>query len=136
MQDAGRQFDVFLSLPTTSPLRAVEDVVQCLQALDEKTDVVVTVTPAARSPYFNMVTREQDGSSRIVIGTGETKRRQDAPPVFDMTTVAYVSRPAFILGNNGLFNGQVRSIVVPKERAVDIDDAFDFKVAEALLKNE
>ena len=134
VQDAGRQFDIFLSLPTTSPLRAVEDVEQCLQALDVKTDVVVTVTPAARSPYFNMVTREQDGSSRIVIGTGETRRRQDAPPVFDMTTVAYVSRPAFILGNNGLFNGQVRSVVIPKERAVDIDDAFDFKVAEALLK--
>lgn len=134
VQDEGRQFDIFLSLPTTSPLRAVEDVEQCLQALDEKTDVVVTVTPAARSPYFNMVTREPDGSSQIVIGTCETTRRQDAPPVFDMTTVAYVSRPTFILENNGLFSGQVRSIVVPKERAVDIDDAFDFKVAEALLK--
>lgn len=134
--NSGRLFDVFLSLPTTSPLRSVEDVKQCLQALDAGTDVVVTVTPAARSPYFNMVTRDENGFSRIVLGAGETQRRQDAPAVFDMTTAAYVSRPSFILDNNGLFDGRVKSVVVPKERAVDIDDAFDFMVAEALFENE
>ncbi len=134
--ESGRPFDIFLSLPTTSPLRSVGDVKQCLQALDADTDVVVTVTPAARSPYFNMVTRDESGLSTIVLGAGETRRRQDAPPVFDMTTVAYVSRPSFIIDHNRLFDGRVRSVVVPKERAVDIDDAFDFMVAEALFQNE
>ena len=130
----GHQFDVFLSLPTTSPLRGVEDIEQCLQALDEKTDMVVTVTPSARSPYFNMVTRDDQGFSQIVLGTGETKRRQDAPIVFDMTTVAYVARPTYILEHSGLFAGRVKSVIVSRERAIDIDDAIDFKIAEALYK--
>ena len=130
----GHQFDVFLSLPTTSPLRGVKDVEQCLQALDEKTDIVVTVTPSARSPYFNMVTRDDQGFSKIVLGAGENKRRQDAPIVFDMTTVAYVARPRFILGHSGLFAGRVKSVIVSRERAIDIDDAIDFKIAEALYK--
>lgn len=134
--ESGRPFDIFLSLPTTSPLRSVEDVEQCLLALNTETDVVVTVTPAARSPYFNMVTRDERGLSTIVLGAAETRRRQDAPPVFDMTTVAYVSRPSFVIDHNRLFDGRVRSVVVPKERAVDIDDAFDFMVAEALFQNE
>lgn len=131
----GHQFDVFLSLPTTSPLRAVEDIEQCLQALDEKTDVVVTVTPAARSPYFNMVTRDHEGFSQIVMGAGEARRRQDAPTVFDMTTVAYVARPSFILEQTGLFAGRVKSVIVPRERAIDIDDALDFRIAEELYKS-
>lgn len=135
LHETGHEFDVFLSLPTTSPLRGIEDIEQCLQALDGKTDIVVTVTPSARSPYFNMVTRDDQGFSKIVLGTGENKRRQDAPIVFDMTTVAYVARPRFILEHSDLFAGRVKSVIVAKERAVDIDDALDFKIAELLYKS-
>ena len=68
-----------------------------------------------------------------MLGTAEFKRRQDVPPVYDITTVAYVGRPDFILTHERLFEGRVRPVVVPKERAVDIDDAYDFKLAQALL---
>ena len=135
LRGQGRDFDVFVSLPATAPLRSAEDVQQCLQALDDDTDVVVTVSTASRSPYFNMIIREADGSSRLVLGDAGYTRRQDAPPVYDMTTVAYVTRPDFIMRASGLFQGRVRSIVVPKERAIDIDDALDFLVAEVLYKN-
>jgi len=130
----GEHFDVFLSLPTTSPLRSASDVERCLSSLDTATDVVITVTPAARSPYFNMVTRTEEGFSELVLPNSGFTRRQDAPAVYDMTTVAYVSRPHFILQNDRLFAGKVKSVVVPKERAVDVDDAFDFAVAEALYR--
>jgi N-acylneuraminate cytidylyltransferase len=60
-------------------------------------------------------------------------RRQDVPKAFVMTTVAYVSRPAFILANTGLWDGQVRAVEVPRERAVDIDSYLDFRIAEYLL---
>lgn len=129
----GLDFDVFLSLPATSPLRSALDVSQCLDALEEETDVVITVTPSARSPYFNMVVTNEAGLARVVLGTAALQRRQDAPPVYDITTVAYVARPDFILAHERLFDGRVRPVVVPKERAVDIDDEFDFKVAQALL---
>ena len=52
--ERGDDFEIFISLPTTSPLRNKSDITQCLAFLDEKTDVVVGVTEAARSPYFNM----------------------------------------------------------------------------------
>jgi CMP-N-acetylneuraminic acid synthetase len=128
----GRSCDVFASLPATSPLRAPEDVTACLGALDASTDAVITVTPAHRSPYFNMVTRDADGTSAIVLKRDPLVRRQDAPALYDITTVAYVTRPSYILSAAGLFAGRVRSVIVPKERGVDIDDAFDFAVAEAL----
>lgn len=128
------EFDVFLSLPTTSPLRSQQDVERCLAALDESADAVVTVTPASRSPYFNMVTVADDGLTEVVLRDANISRRQDAPVVYDMTTVAYVTRPTFILSGSGVFSGRVKSVVVPKERAVDIDDSFDFAIAEALYK--
>lgn len=134
LHSRGESFEVFLSLPTTSPLRGKEDVEKCLTELDDQTDMVVTVTPAARSPYFNMLIRSEDGCSEVVIRNDSIRRRQDAPTVYDMTTVAYVSRPGFILENSGVFAGKVKSVIVPKERAVDIDDEFDFMVAETLYR--
>jgi len=134
VQSTGVAFDTFVSLPATSPLRGRADVDACLDMLDADTDAVVTVTPAARSPYFNMLARDADGRSKVVISDAGYTRRQDAPSVYDMTTVAYVLRPSFILSHTGLFQGHVRSVVVPKERAVDIDDPFDFLIAEALIK--
>ncbi len=126
-------FDVFISLPATSPLRNAQDVGNCLDALQADVDVVITVTPSARSPYFNMITTDSAGLAQVVLGTAQFQRRQDVPPVYDITTVAYVARPDFILTHERLFDGRVRPVLVPKERAVDIDDAYDFKLAQALL---
>jgi N-acylneuraminate cytidylyltransferase len=63
-------------------------------------------------------------------------RRQDVPQLFDLTTVVYVTTPSYILGHSSAFAGKVTAIKVPKSRAVDIDDLYDFIVAEALLNHE
>ncbi|WP_332057941.1 hypothetical protein [Vibrio taketomensis] len=54
--------------------------------------------------------------------------------MFDITTVVYVTTPVFVLNNYGLFSGKVTSIEVPKQRAIDIDDIYDFRLAEAILE--
>lgn len=61
------------------------------------------------------------------------KLAQDAPPVFDMTTVAYAVSTDFVMQRNGIFEGRVRAVRVPVERALDIDTPFDFRIAEFLM---
>ncbi|MBA1183957.1 acylneuraminate cytidylyltransferase family protein [Stutzerimonas nitrititolerans] len=129
----GLNFEAFLSLPTTSPLRTKADIESCLDALVWDTDIVITVTPSNRNPYFNMVTRSESGASSLILGGNNVKRRQDAPEAFDITTVAYVAKPDFILDNSGLFDGVIKSVIIPKARAIDIDDEIDFRIAEALI---
>jgi len=51
-----------------------------------------------------------------------------------MATVAYVVKPEFVLSRQSLFEGNVKAVQIPKERAIDIDTLFDFKIAEMLLK--
>lgn len=132
-------FDFFISLPTTAPLRELSDIESCLDVIknDSDVDIVITVTESKRSPYFNMVKVENNNSARIVIPRNEyIVRRQDAPEVFDITTVAYVARPEFIMNSKGIFDGNVRAIKIPAERAIDIDTVLDFKIAETLLRNK
>jgi N-acylneuraminate cytidylyltransferase len=128
--------DVFLSIPTTAPLRSVEDVDACITCLRETdADVVITVTEAQRNPYFNMVTLNADSEARLVIQPSEAiAGRQAAPAVFDMTTVAYAARPSFVMSSAGLFEGSVRAVLVPRERALDIDTPLDLRLAELMLQ--
>lgn len=133
--DAGTYPEGLLVVPATAPLRAVTDLEQCLDEYEKGgVDVVVTVTDAHRSPYFNMVQVRKDGTVGLVIPPRSAiVRRQDVPVVYDLTTVAYVARPEFVMTQNGIFEGRVRSVHVPLERAIDIDTALDFKIAECLM---
>lgn len=128
--------DAMVSVPVTAPLREPEDIERCLDdfALGG-TDIVVTVSEAHRSPYFNMVKLNADGTVGLVIPASQrVSRRQDAPAVYDMATVAYVASPQFVLTRNALFEGRVRAVIVPVERAIDIDTLLDFQIAECLMK--
>ena len=134
-RENGPRLDVFLSVPPTSPLRSVEDVDACIQTLlNGDADIVITVESARRNPYFNMVTLDEAGYARLSIPSERPiYRRQDAPAVYDMTTVAYAARPEFVLRASSWFEGKVKAVVVPPERALDIDTELDFKLAELML---
>jgi N-acylneuraminate cytidylyltransferase len=131
-------YDAIISLPVTAPLRSVGDIDKCIDLFEEGgIDSVITVSEASRSPYFNMTVNDGSGFSKLVIPPkNQISRRQDAPEVFDMTTVAYVVSTNFVKCFNGIFEGKVKSIVVPRERAIDIDELMDFKIAECLLMDE
>ncbi len=137
IRSAGYDFDVFVSIPATSPLRETQDVDSCIESLikDNDADAVITVCEAQRHPSFNMVVLDDERYAELAWQGDETvTRRQDAPALYDMTTVAYAAKPKFVLQANSIFEGRVKAVVIPRERALDIDTEFDFKIAELLMK--
>ena len=128
-------FDTFVSLPATSPFRTVSDVLACVEILDSDptADIVITGRCSERSPYFNMVRLDQNSYAHLVVPLGKNLvRRQDAPPVYDLTTVAYATRPRFVLSATNIWQGKVRMLEIPAERAMDIDTPHDFFLAECI----
>lgn len=126
--------EVMVSLPATSPLREVRDVESCLEQFSKgDCDVVITVTESHRNPYFNLVIENDDGRVKLAIENYQITRRQDAPVVRDMATVCYVTNPKFVLSHNSIFEGRVKAVNIPKERAIDIDSLLDFQIAEFIF---
>jgi CMP-N-acetylneuraminic acid synthetase len=128
--------DAMISVPVTAPLREPDDIERCLDVFAMGgADVVITVSEARRSPYFNIVRRNLDGTVELLIRpVSHVARRQDAPTLFDVATVAYVASPEFVLSRDALFDGRVRAVEIPPERAIDIDTLLDFRIAECLMK--
>ncbi len=128
--------DVMVSIPATAPLRLPIDIENCLDEFEKGcADAVITVTESHRSPYFNMVKENNDGTVGLVIPSKSPfSQRQDVPEVFDMTTVAYVLRPDFVIKNQSIFEGKVRAVNIPLERSIDIDTLIDFRMAEFFMQ--
>jgi len=134
LESQQNKLDNLLVLPATAPLRSIQDVNNCINEFEKgDVDSIITVSEAKRNPYFNMTSNDDKGYSSILINNDRFTRRQDAPKVFDMTTVAYVVKSEFIKKYNGIFEGKVRSVCIPEERAIDIDTKLDFKIAEYLI---
>ena len=137
IRDGAQENDLMVSLPATSPLREERDVQQAIDVFRAGAfDLVLGVCESSTSPWFNMVVRESQGEVVLVStsGLGEIVRRQDAPTVFDVTTVVYVTTLGFVLGAPGIFAGMVGSVIVPRERALDIDTELDLDVANFLAR--
>ena len=135
IKETGLLPEVMVSVPPTAPLRLEIDIENCLDEYEKgDVDTIITVTDAHRSPYFNMVKTNADGTVRLVNSMKSAViRRQDAPLVYDMATVCYVVNPEFVINNNSAFEGRVRAVHVPPERAIDIDTLLDFQITETLL---
>ncbi len=121
-------------LDPTGPLREPADLAAVLAMLDDPaTDCVVSASPAHRSPYFNMV-RENDGYAELVIPpAGAVGRRQDAPMVYDLNTVAWGWKRHALMDEPARLPRRTRLYLVPAERAVDLDSELDFLILETLM---
>ena len=131
----GKLPEAIVSVPATAPLRLPIDIENCLDEYENgDVDMVITITDAHRSPYFNMVKKNPDGTVGLINPTlTAIARRQDVPVVYDMTTVCYVASPEFVMTSDTTFEGRVKAVHIPVERAIDIDSLLDFQIAETLL---
>ena len=137
-KETGHFPECFVSIPTTSPLRESSDIDRCLDLFGEvDCDAVVTITESHRSPYFNMVRKNESGRIELISKPeGQIFNRQDVPLTYDMTTLCYVARPQFIMRAESLFDGVIHGVTVPKERSIDIDTQVDFEICEYLLNRK
>lgn len=129
-------FDLFVTLPATSPLRTADDVNNCITNFNQAAcDLLLTYADTTRTPYVNMLSIDNEGFARVAIQNKNMPyRRQDSPKIYDATGVAYVSTPLHILSRKNLWDGKIKAIKVAKINALDIDEPLDLELAEFFIK--
>ena len=130
--------DCLLVLSPTSPFRSKKDIENGFnQYFVKNADIVVSVKDSSRNPYFNMLEINDNDCAVLCkqLDNNRVYRRQDAPAVFDMTTVCYIANTDFVLKSDSMFQGKVQIVKIPDDRALDIDTPLDLKFAEFLLQS-
>lgn len=130
--ETGMVFDIILDLDLTSPLRTVADIQGVLECLSEnkQADIAYSAAASRRSPFFNMVTRKEDGYYHTVIDTKFTARQQ-CPDCFDMNASIYAYRRAYVLADHVMPRKEV--VWQMKDTGVlDIDSEEDLELLEVI----
>jgi N,N'-diacetyllegionaminate synthase len=124
--------DVILLQPT-SPLRTGGDILACWREYHpERSPSVVSLVLPQHSPDLALV-GESGGTLRWHGGEPPT-RRQDSPPSWWPSGAVFVISLALLKQERRyVVPGLSRGVVLPRERAVDVDTAEDLKEAEARL---
>lgn len=127
-------FQNVIILPVVSPLRKLIDIDKSIKLFKKnKKKAVITVSESSRNPYFNMVTLDKNKNAKLVISKKKTVfRRQDAPKVYDISTISYILSKDLINKRKSLFDCQLVAEIIPKSRSLDIDDKFDLEIARIL----
>lgn len=134
--DKGKHYDAILLLQPTSPFRKVEFLKEAVALYDDNIDMVTSVKPAACNPYYDGFEEQSDGLLYVSKGDGALARRQDAPCVWQQNGSIYVINPQSLIEKGlGGFT-RIRKYAMSELYSVDIDNPFDWKIAELVLEEK
>lgn len=124
-----------IDLDCTSPLRNLEDIQGVFNLLSRpEVKNVITGSHARRSPYFNLVEKQSDGTVKLAKSLSSSiVRRQDAPECFDMNASIYGWRRDELMNSDSVIQVGTYLYEMPEERSLDIDSELDFKVVSYLM---
>ena len=135
----GHRYESVLLLDPTSPGRTPADLARAAALLEEDSECVGVV--GVSEPHFNprwTCVEEKNGYAVLAFAGGKSyTRRQDVPPVYRINATLYLWHRDFLLSASAewLSSGaKIRMLIVPEERAIHIDTAEDFRMAELFLR--
>lgn len=130
----GKEYDYFMILQPTSPLRTLEDMLGAVKLLFEKdANSVVSVCEAEHSPLY-MNTLDESLSMSGFISKDTKTRRQELPKYYRLNGAIYISKVDFFLRYKDFYREKSFAYIMDKKRSIDIDDEYDFFIAESLMK--
>ena len=134
--DRGIRYDAILLLQPTSPFRKVEFLKEAVSLYDESIDMVTSVKLSSCNPYYDGFEEDEEGMLVISKGNGTIERRQDAPSIWQQNGSIYVINPKSLMEKGIAHFSKIRKYAMPELYSVDIDNPFDWKVAELIISEK
>ena len=131
-----KSYDMVVDLDITSPLRTVQDIKNAIEKKSNRSDVdvVYSVTPSRRNPYFNMVKVENGFFCKAIPSHFTT--RQEAPVFYDMNASIYAYSPKALKNKeqSTFFNDHCDAIIMADTGILDIDSEEDYELMQIVAK--
>jgi len=129
----GKNFARLVLLQPTSPLRTIEDVQGAINLYRSDIDMVVSVNKS-HAPAVLCVD-DKCGFIKLIYNK-KAEGRQQLKEMYEYNGAVYVINIASLL-KKGMknFSRNVK-YVMSKKNSVDIDDIYDFKLVESIIKKE
>lgn len=132
----GKRPDLVVLLQPTSPLRTAEDIDETIRiVLETGADSAQTVTEDRTHPWHRF-SLDKDGDRLVPILTDAEKysQRQEAPVLYRPTGSVFVTRYRTLMEEGRIRGRDHRGLIRGFESSIDIDDLWDLRIAEMILR--
>jgi CMP-N,N'-diacetyllegionaminic acid synthase len=135
-QSCGEEYDAVCLLQPTNPLRCAADIERAVRMLDDSgaDSVIAFVRVGDKHPARMKIV---DDAGRVTdppfAESFEGQRRQDLPALYLREGSIYLTRTRVLMEMESLSGADCRALLIPEERAVNVDSTLDFILAEQLL---
>ena len=132
-RELGKEFDTVTLLQPTSPLRDANDIKKAFEVFVEMgADSVVSVCEMEHSLAL-CNTLKEDGCMHGFIDASKAGRRQDMQTYYRLNGAIYIQKINCLMNKKDLYGEKSYAYIMDKMNSVDIDDAFDFMIAETMM---
>ncbi len=133
--DNNIKFTHLLLLQPTSPLRTGKDIDNSIEIMKkENCDSVIGVTKPDIMPFHMKYIN--DNNELIDYTEVKYNRRQDMPAIYGVNGAIYLTNVQVIDDYENFFGNKSKGYKMNKKNSIDIDEEFDLKLAEILLKEK
>ena len=133
-ESEGKWFEEIMLLQPTSPLRLKEDIINAITEMDEKkASSIESLTEMDHTPLWSN-TLPPDLSMANFFNEYSCKPRQQLPTYYRENGAIYlIKREVLERNDKDMFLNGCYAYIMPRERSIDIDSEFDFRIAEIIM---
>ena len=127
------RYDWVVALQATSPLRLAADISATLETCIGGSAPACATVVQAKNPRWSFFLGA-DRHMTPILGQYNTRPgRQQSPTAHMLNGAVYVARCDWFRQHETFVNEETLAHIMPPERSIDIDTAFDFRLAECLF---
>lgn len=127
-----KDVDAVMLLQPTSPHREISSIQEACRLLSNKTDSVISISPASTPPSWLLCKGEDDTLSKpeFVENIPSTQR------YFQPNGAIYLTKTAALKQYNDFYGKQTKALLMDEIEAIDIDTPIDWLLASAVFEKE
>ena len=137
-QESGEEFELVALIQPTAPFITPEHINACLDQLDGTDACCSFIARQVSEPPQWMFRDTGDGAVELMMAgdlAGDRQHTQLVEPALLPAGAVWVVRRTVLEHERRIYVAPMRAVVVARERAVDIDEEYDFIVAEAMARH-
>lgn len=130
----GKYFDTVALLQPTSPLRTSEDIINGFKLLDKKdANTVVGVCEVDHSPLWANILPKDNSMEKFIREDILNLPRQKIETYYRINGALYIVKTNYLMTTENIYKDKSYAYVMGKRKSIDVDDEFDFDLAEVLI---
>lgn len=134
-KNEGKEYDYFILLQPPLPLRTTKHIDGAIEKIvnDPIAKTLLSITKATTNPYLIEIINKKGYLEDFIERQERIVRRQDIPSIYQINGAIYLIKSKDFLEKKSFYISPMSYYLMSRRSSVDLDDNFDFTLAEFLI---